>query len=141
MQYIWIKHKYSDCKSKRRRASNQQIKRARGGKMVFEKVAEPQDIPTGQMKAVKFGEQEVLVANVNGTYFAIGNVCTHEGGNLSKGTLQGNIVTCPKHKAQFDVTTGKVVFGPKVLFMHPKIKDANTFAVKVEGAAILLEHK
>ncbi len=109
--------------------------------MVFEKVAETQEIAAGQMKAVKFGAEEVLVANVNGTYYAIGNVCTHEKGNLSMGTLQGNIVTCPKHKAQFDVTTGKVVVGPKVLFMHPKIKDEPTYTVKVEGTGILLEHK
>ena len=81
--------------------------------MVFEKVAETQEISPGQMKAVKFGAEEVLLANVNGIYYAIGNVCTHERGNLSKGTLQGNIVTCPKHKAQFDVTTGTVVSPPK----------------------------
>jgi len=109
--------------------------------MVFEKVAETQEIQSGQMKAVKFGEQDILVANINGAYYAIGNSCTHEGGNLSKGKLEGNIVTCPKHKAQFDVTTGKVVSPPKVLFMHPKIKDAGSFVVKVEGTAILLEHK
>jgi nitrite reductase/ring-hydroxylating ferredoxin subunit len=66
--------------------------------MVFEKVAETQEIPSGQMKAIKFGVEEVLVANVNGVYYAIGNVCTHERGNLLKGTLQGNIVTCPSIK-------------------------------------------
>jgi nitrite reductase/ring-hydroxylating ferredoxin subunit len=109
--------------------------------MVFEKVAETQEIPLGQMKAVKLGAEEVLLANVNDVYYAIGNVCTHEGGNLSKGVLQGNIVTCPKHKAQFDVTTGKVVSGPKILFMHPKINNELAYAVKVEGTAILLEHK
>ena len=109
--------------------------------MVFEKVAETQEITAGQMKAVKFGAEEVLLANLNGVYYAIGNVCTHEGGNLSKGILQGNIVSCPKHKAQFDVTTGKVVSPPKVLFMHPKINNEPTYAVKVEGTAILLEHK
>jgi nitrite reductase/ring-hydroxylating ferredoxin subunit len=110
-------------------------------KMVFEKTAETQEIPAGQMKIVKLGVEEVLIANINGVYYAIGNACTHEAGNLSKGTLQGNIVTCPKHKAQFDVTTGKVVSGPKVLFMHPKIRDAPIYAVKVEGTNILLERK
>ena len=93
------------------------------------------------MKAVKFGAEQVLLANINGAYYAIGNGCTHDGGNLSIGVLHGNIVSCPKHKAQFDVTTGKVVSPPKLLFMHPKINDAATYAVKVEGTAILLEHK
>ncbi len=109
--------------------------------MVFEKVAETQEISPGQMKTVKFGAEEVLLANVDGVFYAIGNVCTHEGGKLSKGTLQGTIVTCPKHKAQFDVTTGKVVSPPKILFMHPKINNEPAYAVKVEGTAILLEHK
>jgi nitrite reductase/ring-hydroxylating ferredoxin subunit len=109
--------------------------------MVFEKVAETQEILAGKMKAVKFGEKEVLIANVNGTYYAIGNVCTHEGGNLSAGTLEGNIVTCPKHKAKFDLTTGKVVSPPKVLFMHPKINNESVYTVKVEGTNILLEQK
>ena|ERR1035437_911179 len=110
-------------------------------KMVFEKVVETQEKPAGEIKALKLGAEEVLVANVNGIYYAIGNFCTHEKGNLSMGVLQGNIVTCPKHKAQFDVTNGKVVSGPKMLFMHPKINDAPTYAVKVEGTSILLEHK
>jgi 3-phenylpropionate/trans-cinnamate dioxygenase ferredoxin subunit len=93
------------------------------------------------MKAVKLGSETVLVANVNGVYYAIGNACTHQGGNLSKGTLQGNIVTCPRHKSQFDVTTGKVVSGPKIPLLHPKIKDAKTYTVKIEKTAILIEPK
>ena len=97
--------------------------------MVFEKVAETQEIQSGQMKAVKFGEQDILVANINGAYYAIGNSCTHEGGNLSKGKLEGNIVTCPKHKAQFDVTTGKIVGGPAA-------KDEPKFEIKIEGTGI-----
>ncbi len=109
--------------------------------MVFEKVAETQEIPSGKTKIVNFGAEEVLVANVDGKFYAIGNVCTHEGGKLSQGNLQGTTVTCPRHKAQFDVITGKVVSAPKMLFMHPKINDAPTYAVKVEGTAILLEHK
>jgi nitrite reductase/ring-hydroxylating ferredoxin subunit len=107
--------------------------------MVFEKVAETNDIAIGQMKTVKIGTEEVVVANVNGAYYAISNACTHEGGNLSKGKLNGNIITCPKHKAQFDVTTGKTVAPPKILFMHPKIENSHSYPVKVEGTTILLE--
>jgi nitrite reductase/ring-hydroxylating ferredoxin subunit len=53
--------------------------------------------------------------------------------------LEGNSLTCPKHKAKFDVTTGKVLSGPKIPLMHPKIKDEPVYAVKVEGTDILLE--
>jgi nitrite reductase/ring-hydroxylating ferredoxin subunit len=107
--------------------------------MVFTKIAQTQEIPIGQIKTVKVGDKEVLVANVNGTNYAIGNICTHQGGNLAKGTLQGNIITCPKHKAQFDVTTGKVVTHPKIPLMHPKIADQAIYKVKVEGTDILIE--
>ena len=105
--------------------------------MTLVKVAQTSEIPLRQMRAVKI--EEVLIANVNGVYYAIGNICTHMGGNLSKGMLEGNTVTCPRHKSKFDVTTGKVVSGPKIPLVHPKIKDEPTYIVKVEGNDILLE--
>jgi nitrite reductase/ring-hydroxylating ferredoxin subunit len=105
----------------------------------FVKVAETSEIPAGKMKMVKVEEKEILMVNVNGNYYAIANRCTHAGGELSKGSLEGNIVTCPKHGAKFDITTGKVVSGPKVLFMHPKIKDESSYEVKVEGKDVLLK--
>ena len=107
--------------------------------MTFIKVAETSEVPLGQMKVVKLAEKEVVIANVNNVYYAMENSCTHMHGELSKGLLEGNTLTCPKHKAKFDVTTGKVVSGPKVLLMHPKIKDEPVYAVKVEGKDILLE--
>jgi nitrite reductase/ring-hydroxylating ferredoxin subunit len=101
-------------------------------KLTLVKVAETSEIPLGQMKVVKLAEKEVLIANVNGIYYTIGNICAHMRVDLSKGTLEGNTVTCPKHRAKFDVTTGKVVSGPRVLLMHPKINDEPAYAVKVE---------
>ena len=108
-------------------------------RLTFVKVAETSEIPLGQMKVVKLAEKEVLIANVNGVYYAIGNSCTHMGGELAKGKLEENIVTCPRHKSKFDVTTGKVVSGPKIPLIHPKIKDEPVYAVKIEGKDILLE--
>jgi len=108
-------------------------------RLTFTKVAETSEIPLGQMKVVKLAEKEVLITNVNGSYYAIENSCTHMHGDLSKGNLDGNTLTCPKHKAKFDVTTGKVVSGPKIPLFHPKIKDEPVYAVKVEGKDILLE--
>ena len=105
----------------------------------FVKVAETSEIPSGQMKAVRFEEKEILVANISGSYYAMGNRCTHAGGDLSKGKLDGTTVTCPRHGAKFDITTGKVVSGPKVLFMHPKINDETSYELKVEGKDIMLK--
>ena len=107
--------------------------------MTFIKVAETSEVPLGQMKVVKLVEKEDVIANVNNVYYAMENSCTHMHGELSKGLLEGNTLTCPKHKAKFDVTTGKVISGPKIPLMHPKIKDEPVYAVKVEGKDILLE--
>ena len=106
--------------------------------MAFVKVAETSEISPGKTKVFKFGEKEILIANINGTFYAVGNLCTHKKGELSKGGLEGNIVICPKHKAKFDVTTGKVISDPKVPLIHPKIEDLPTYALKVENSDILL---
>jgi nitrite reductase/ring-hydroxylating ferredoxin subunit len=110
-------------------------------KLTFVKVAETSEVPVGQMKVVNFAERQVLIVNVEGVYYAIGNVCTHRKGELSKGILEGKTVTCPKHGGRFDVATGKVVSGPKVFLMHPKIKDEPAYAVRIEGEDILLERE
>ena len=107
--------------------------------MVYTKVARASEIPAGSMKMIMFAGREILVANVNGKYYAIPDRCTHNNGDLSKGTLEGNIVTCPKHGQRFDLTTGKSIQGPKVGFLKLKGKDANQVAAKVEGDDLLID--
>jgi len=105
----------------------------------FAKVAESSEIHIGGMKMFRIGEKEYLIANVNGKYYAMGNRCTHANADLSQGSLEGNVVTCPKHKSKFDVTTGKAISGPKMPLIHPKINDASSYEVKVEGTVLLLK--
>jgi nitrite reductase/ring-hydroxylating ferredoxin subunit len=64
------------------------------------------------MKPALAGFTQVLLVNVNGTYYAIGNKCTHMECLLSNGVLKGNQVTCACHASTFDVKTGKVLQGP-----------------------------
>jgi len=78
----------------------------------FIKVAEISEIPEGKMKAVKIDDKEILIANVEGKYYAIGNRCTHRHSDLSKGSLSGKILTCSGHGFKFDVTTGAVAWAP-----------------------------
>lgn len=104
--------------------------------MEFVKVAEAADVPAGSMKAVDVKGVEVLIVNVGGRHYAMGNKCTHAGGRLSEGKLDGNIVTCPKHGSKFDITTGRSVQGPKIAFLKLKAKDDSSYEVKVEGGAI-----
>jgi len=105
----------------------------------FVRVAEASDIPIGKMKSFKIKDKEILIANVNGKYYAIGNSCTHKGGDLSKGTLENNLVTCPLHGAKFDLTTGKVVSGPKIGFIKVKADDEPIYEVKVEGNEVMVK--
>ena len=78
----------------------------------FRRVATMSDIPQGQGTVVEVDGNEIAVFNVHGEFYAINNTCTHRGGPLGEGNLQGKVVTCPWHGAQFDVTTGQVVSPP-----------------------------
>jgi 3-phenylpropionate/trans-cinnamate dioxygenase ferredoxin subunit len=93
-------------------------------------------VPPGTMQAFQVEGKKILIANVAGKYYAIDNVCTHMGGDLSKGRLEGQIVICPRHGSRFDVTTGKSLSGPKMAFLKLKTKDEAVYEVKVEGDSI-----
>jgi len=73
----------------------------------FVKVASQKDIHAGAMKAVEYGEESVCLANIDGKYYAMGNICTHEGGPLAEGSLDNYEVECPWHGARFDEELGK----------------------------------
>jgi nitrite reductase/ring-hydroxylating ferredoxin subunit/iron-sulfur cluster repair protein YtfE (RIC family) len=97
----------------------------------FEKVAATSEIPSGSMKQVGVGGIDVMLANVNGAFYALSNKCTHAGGPLAKGKLEGFVVQCPLHGSKFDVRTGAVV-GP------PAQIPERVFGVKVEGKDVLV---
>jgi nitrite reductase/ring-hydroxylating ferredoxin subunit len=78
----------------------------------FVTVARTAEVPPGTMQAVRVGRKDVLLANVDGTFYAIGGLCTHQQGPLAEGSLWGAVVTCPYHGGQFDVRTGAVLAGP-----------------------------
>jgi 3-phenylpropionate/trans-cinnamate dioxygenase ferredoxin subunit len=105
----------------------------------YVRVAGTSEIPVGTMKKTEVEGTEILIANVKGDYYVIGNTCTHMRTALSQGVLNGSIVTCPRHKAQFDVTTGKVVSRPKVGFFHPNIQDVPSYLLKVENENIMVK--
>ena len=104
--------------------------------MNFLEVAKVDEVPTGRMKSFVVEGREILVINYNGNYFAIGGKCTHAAGDLSKGKLEGKIVTCPRHGARFDVTTGICVAGPEVGSLKLKAGNEPTYEVKIEGKSI-----
>jgi nitrite reductase/ring-hydroxylating ferredoxin subunit len=69
-------------------------------------------IAPGGMRTVELDEREIVICNSGGTYYAIERRCGHMNAPLELGTLDGKVITCAMHCAQFDVTTGQVLSGP-----------------------------
>jgi nitrite reductase (NADH) small subunit len=82
--------------------------------MAFVRAVAAADIAAGTIREVDVNGKLLAVANVGGTFHAIDNTCLHRGGPLGDGPLEGNVVTCPWHGWQYDVTTGKVSQNPSV---------------------------
>ena len=97
--------------------------------MVFVKAALTGEVGTDRMKGVDAGGKSILIVNLKGKYYAIGNVCTHMGCMLSDGVLEGENVKCPCHGSVFDVKSGMIV-------NQPAKKPEPAFQVKVEGDQI-----
>jgi ferredoxin-NADP reductase/nitrite reductase/ring-hydroxylating ferredoxin subunit len=98
----------------------------------FVKVANAKDIQPSQMKEVEVNGENICVANVEGKFYAIGSICTHEGGPLADGTLEGYEVECPWHNSKFDVRTGEVI-------SPPASEPEPAYEVKVDGDNILIK--
>ncbi|MDA1016714.1 MAG: non-heme iron oxygenase ferredoxin subunit [Planctomycetota bacterium] len=96
------------------------------------KVADVTELQPGEGKTVDVEGVSLALFNVDGTYFAIANTCTHVGGSLGEGALIGKEVTCPLHGAQFDATSGKVLGGPAR-------NDVKSFPVSLEGDDVFIE--
>jgi 3-phenylpropionate/trans-cinnamate dioxygenase ferredoxin component len=106
--------------------------------MEFVKAARIADIAAGSVLRVEHGGEAILVTNIDGSFYAISDTCTHQGGTLSQGTIKDGIVTCPRHGSRFDVRTGKNMLGPKILLVRGKTDDVRSYPVKVEGDDILV---
>lgn len=77
-----------------------------------ERLCSKDEVPPGSMKYFKVKGNEIVLANAEGSFYALQNWCTHEQGDLSAGTLKGHTLKCPEHGAEFDVRSGKVLLGP-----------------------------
>src|SRR5215203_2399311 len=98
----------------------------------FVKVADTKDIQPSQMKEAQIDGKNICVVNVEGKYYAIGSICTHEGGPLADGMLEGYEVECPWHGSKFDVRTGEVT-------NPPASEPEPAYEVKVDGNNILIK--
>jgi len=95
-------------------------------------VAKTGDAAPGTTRKVDLDGTPLLLCNVGGTFYAIEDACTHDGGELDAGELEGCRIMCPRHGAYFDVTTGAALTLPAVL-------PVTTYPVRVDGDDIVID--
>ena len=99
-------------------------------KLDFVEIAPASELPNGERLFVDLGDKPIVIFNIAGQLFAIGDVCTHDDGPLGDGLLEGNNVVFPRHGAEFDVRNGKAMQMPAVIDIpaYPiRVKDGNIF--------------
>lgn len=104
------------------------------------------ELADGEMKKVKIGNLDVLIARIDGEFFAMNNKCPHMGGDLSEGSLDGTILTCPLHHSQFNITTGEVIrwtdftgFKASLSKLFKSPKPLKKYELLIEDDQIILE--
>ena len=99
-------------------------------KIEFAEIAPASELPNGERLFVDLGDKPIVIFNIAGQLFAIGDVCSHDDGPLGDGVIEGNNIVCPRQGAEFDVRTGKAMAMPAVIDIpaYPvKIVDGNIF--------------
>ncbi len=100
------------------------------GKILAGKTA---DIPPGEMIKISEEGKDILVANVDGNYYAMDDTCTHAGANLSEGMLDDSTITCPWHGSTWDCKTVKLIV------FATELKDLGAYKVIVESDSVFVE--
>jgi 3-phenylpropionate/trans-cinnamate dioxygenase ferredoxin subunit len=100
-------------------------------KLEFVPVADVDEVQNGQRLLVDIGDLTVVVFNIAGAYFAIADICSHDGGPLAEGEIDGQAIECPRHGGEFELATGKAV-------RPPAVEDIPAYPVRVEGGQILV---
>jgi nitrite reductase/ring-hydroxylating ferredoxin subunit len=98
----------------------------------WHEVARTDDVPEGEAFRVQVGEDPVAIYNLNGTFYATHDTCTHAQANLSDGYVDADCVECPLHGGVFHIPTGRAMSGPVQ-------KSVRIFPIKVEQGMLLIE--
>ena len=92
-------------------------------------VARVEELASGERRIVDVDDTHIVVINLGGQYYAIEDVCTHDGGKLTGGTVEGDQIVCPRHGARFCIRTGAALSAPAY-------EPTSTFPVRIENGVI-----
>ena len=100
--------------------------------MTWVRVGATADLLPGEFRVVYDGDTPIAVFNIDGDLYAIEDICTHDGGELTGGLIEGRQVECPRHGARFDIVTGEAL-------TPPAYEPLRTYAAREESGRVLLE--
>ena len=95
----------------------------------FVKLAETADVAPGQVRVFDVQGRRIALCNVDGAFYAIDDVCTHDGGPLDQGEIDGHQIECPRHGARFDVRNGRAL-------TLPAVRPVGSYPVRVEDGVV-----
>jgi 3-phenylpropionate/trans-cinnamate dioxygenase ferredoxin subunit len=92
-------------------------------------VAPVEQLALGELRVVDMDDTEIVVTNLDGQYYAIEDICTHDGGQLTGGTVEGDQIICPRHGARFCLRTGAALSAPAY-------EPTRSFPLRIENGVI-----
>lgn len=95
----------------------------------FVVIADEGEIPPGERLNISVDDDPILIINIGGKLYALGDICSHDGNMLDDAAVEGNEIVCPRHGARFDVRNGKVTALPAVV-------DIPAYPVRIVGGQI-----
>lgn len=88
-----------------------------------------EELPSGERLFITFGDFPIVIFNIDGDFFAIEDICTHDDGPLGEGEIDNHEIICPRHGARFDLRTGEVL-------ALPAVKGVHTFPIRVNQGVV-----
>ena len=100
-------------------------------KVEFVEIAPASELPNGERLYVEVEGKSIVIFNLAGQLFAIGDICSHDNGPVGEGDIEGFNIVCPRHGGEFDIRTGKAV-------QLPVVEDIPAYPVQVRDANIYI---
>lgn len=97
----------------------------------FVRLAGSDEVAPGQVRVFELQERYIALCNVDGDFYAIDDVCTHDGGPLDQGEVDGHQIECPRHGARFDVRDGRAL-------TLPAVRPVRSYPVQVEDGVVMV---